>query len=124
MKKGTIMIIEDDENIRTAVEDHLFRQGYAVLTAETGSEAIRLAKDFDGDIDLAMLDINLPDMGGQQVFSFLMAERPQIKVLMCSGHPRDRAATGDMIAGEQAYIEKPFKLRVLSEKLTTMLSCQ
>jgi two-component system, cell cycle sensor histidine kinase and response regulator CckA len=67
MGEGTILVIEDEEPLVDLFRQILERLGYRVLQAETGKQAIELAKTFDGQIDLALLDIKLPDMdGGRQ----------------------------------------------------------
>ncbi len=122
MEKDTILIIEDDEIIRSTTRDLLKGMGYAVLAAGTGSEAISLANSFHGDIDLAMLDIGLPDMKGQSVYLLLMEARPKMKVLVCSGASADGPVQEVLAAGGQAFLQKPFRLSLLSKKLTTLLS--
>jgi two-component system cell cycle sensor histidine kinase/response regulator CckA len=60
--------------------------GYRMLEAKTGDEAVAIARTFDGDIDLALLDIKLPDMDGNQVYPLIMEARPDLKVIVCSGY--------------------------------------
>ena len=122
MEKDTIMIIEDDEIIRSTVQDLLGGLGYDVLAAKTGSEAINLAKSFNGEINLAMLDMGLPDMQGQNVYPLLMEARPQMKVLVCSGSSENGPVKDILSAGGQAFLRKPFRLSLLSKKLTALLS--
>jgi len=85
MGEGTILIIEDEETLVDLFREILERLGYRVLLARTGKEAVELAKTFDGQIDLALLDIKLPDMDGGRVYPLIMEARPDLKVIVCSG---------------------------------------
>jgi len=95
--------------------------GYSVLEAKTGQEAINVAKTFDNDIDLVLLDILLPDMSGNAIYPFLMAARPDLKVIVCSGYSVDGPAQEILNAGAQDFIQKPFSAAELSEKLKKAL---
>ena len=83
---ATVLVIEDEEDVMMLIRQVLERLGYRVLQAETGKKAIRLAKTFDGQIDLAILDIKLPDMTGDKVYPLIMAARPDLKVIVCNGY--------------------------------------
>ncbi len=98
----------------------LERLGYRMLEAKTGHEAVEIAKTFDGDIDLALLDIKLPDIIGDKVYPLIMKARPNLKVLVCSGYSID-AARGILDAGAQDFIQKPFNVKELSQKLRKIL---
>jgi CheY-like chemotaxis protein len=95
---------------------------YHVLKAKTGMEAITLAQTFDGDIDLAILDIGLPDMGGEKVYRHLIEARPNLKVIVCSGYPIDGPAQQILDAGARGFIQKPYALATLSAKLKEVLT--
>ena len=114
---GTILLIEDDEMVMDVSRALLERLGYIVLDARTGAEAIRISGTFDGIIDLAILDILLPDMNGQEVYPFLMEARPNLKVIVCSGYSLEGPAQEILDAGAQGFVRKPFSLATLSEKL-------
>jgi PAS domain S-box-containing protein len=118
---GTILIIEDEEVVMDVNRAMLERLGYLVLGAKTGKEAIDIAKAFDGDIDLVMLDIVLPDMRGKRIYQLLMEARPNLKVLVCSGYSIDGPAQEIVDAGAEGFIQKPFSLEILSEKLKGLL---
>ena len=114
---GTILLIEDEEAVMDVSRALLERLGYIVLEAKTGGEAIRISRTFDGIIDLAILDILLPDMNGKAVYPFLMEARPNLKVIVCSGYSLEGPAQEILDAGAQGFIQKPFSLATLSEKL-------
>ena len=104
----------------------LFRQilerlGYRVLEARTGNEAVELAKTFDGQIDLALLDIKLPDMDGGRVYPLIMETRPDMKTIVCSGYSIHGPAQDILDAGAEGFIQKPFSIAPFAEKLKEVL---
>ena len=118
---GTILVIEDEKMVRDATMVLLERLGYHVLGAKTGQEAIDVVKTFDGDIDLAILDILLPDMSGNAIYPFLMEARPILKVIVFSGYSIDGPAQQILDAGAQDFLQKPFTIAAISEKLKKIL---
>ena len=118
---GTILIIEDEEIVMEVSRALIEKLGYRTLPARTGQEAVDIVKTFDGDIDLVLLDIKLPDMGGNKVFHLIREARPHLKVIVCSGYAIDGPAREILDAGAQDFIQKPFSLATLSEKLHCVL---
>ena len=118
---GTILVIEDDEMVMDVSRAMLGKLGYHVLAASTGEEAVSIAETFDGDIDFAILDAALPDMGGAEVYSNLIGTRQNLKVIICSGYPIDGPAQEILYAGAQDFIQKPFSIEALSNKLKKAL---
>ncbi len=99
----------------------LIRLGYRLLEARNGKEAIDIVKNFDGQIDLALLDIKLPDMSGDKVYPLIMKARPSLKVIVCSGYAINGPAQGIIDAGAQGFIQKPFSVKELSQKIRDVL---
>ena len=118
---GAILIIEDEEMVMAVCRALLESLGYSVLEAKTGQEAINVVKTYDGDIALAMLDIFLPDINGNIVYPFLMKARPGLKVIVCSGYSIEGPAKEILDAGAQDFLQKPFSIAELSEKLKKVL---
>ena len=121
---GTILVIEDEDVVIDVIGPMLERLGYSMLAAKTGTEAVDIAKTFEGGIDLAILDIVLPDMGGTEVYPLIMEARPDMKVIVCSGYAVDGPAQEILDAGAQDFIQKPFSLETLSERLKGVLRGQ
>jgi len=119
--QGTILVIEDEELVMKVTREILEKLGYRVLEAKTGQEAIDVVKTFDGDIDLAMLDILLPDTSGDIIYPLLMKVRPNLKVIVFSGYSIDGPAQKILNAGAEDFIQKPFTILDLSEKLKKIL---
>ncbi|MCF8145118.1 MAG: response regulator [Deltaproteobacteria bacterium] len=120
--RGTILVIEDEPPVMNLTRTVLERLGYRVLEATTGKEAIDMANSFDGAIDLALMDIKLPDMTGNQIYPLIRDARPEMKVLVCSGYSIDGPAHEILCAGAEGYIQKPFSLLTLSQKLEDVLT--
>jgi len=118
---GTILIIEDEEQVMDITRTILKRLGYHVLTASTGMEGVNIGNSYDGDIDLAIIDIYLHDMRGDLIYKLLMKARRNLKVIISSGYTFDGPAQEILNAGAQAFIQKPFKLAALSEKVKNVL---
>ena len=121
MGEGTILVIEDEETLVMMFKQILERLGYRVLLAETGKEAVELAKTFDGQIDLALLDIKLSDMDGGRVYPLIMEARPDLKVIVCSGYSIHGPAQHILDAGAEGFIQKPFSIAPFAEKLKEVL---
>ncbi len=115
--KGTVLVIDDEKDVRQVSRVMLEWLGYHVLEAETGKKAIDIVNTFEGDIDLAMLDILLPDMEGNAIYPFLKKARPDLKVMVFSGYSIDGPAREILNAGAEGFIQKPFAMVDLSEKL-------
>jgi len=119
--KATILIIEDEEDVMVLTRQVLETLGYRVLLAETGKKAVEIAKTFDGQIDLALLDIKLPDMGGDKVYPLIIEARPNLKVIVCSGYSIDGPPQDILDAGAEGFIQKPFSISVIADKLKEVL---
>jgi len=118
---GTILMIEDEDVVIEVTQAMLEMLGYRVMVAKTGKEAIHITETFDGQIDLALLDIKLTDMEGGKVYLLIMQARPNLKVIVFSGYSIDGPARKILDAGAQDFIQKPFSLATLSEKLKEVL---
>jgi len=118
---AAILVIEDEEDVMMLIRRVLERLGYRVLQAETGKKAVKLAKTFDGQIDLAILDIKLPDMTGDKVYPLIMEARPDLKVVVCSGYAIDGPPQDILDAGAEGFIQKPFSTAAFADKLKEVL---
>jgi two-component system cell cycle sensor histidine kinase/response regulator CckA len=118
---GNVLLIEDEPTVMDVNQAILETMGFTVLKAKTGQEAINIAMSFSGDIDLTLLDIQLPDMDGKAVYSNLVKLRPGIRVIVCSGYSSDGPAQEIIDAGAQGFIQKPFSFKILSEKIREVL---
>ena len=118
---GTILMIEDEDVVIEVTQAMLEMLGYRVMVAKTGKDAIHIAETFDGQIDLALLDIKLPDIDGRNLYPLIMNARSNLKVVVFSGYSIDGPARKILDAGAQDFIQKPFSIATLSEKLKEVL---
>ena len=115
--KGTILVIDDEEDVIKITQAALEELGYRVLTARTGKESVEIAGSFEGAIDLALLDIKLPDMSGGRVYPLIMEARPGLKVIVFSGYSIDGPVKEVLDAGADGFLQKPFSIESISKKL-------
>ena len=92
-----------------------------VMVAKTGKDAIHIAETFDGQIDLALLNIKLPDIDGRNLYPLIIKARSNLKVIVFSGYSIDGPARKILDAGAQDFIQKPFSIAILLEKLEEVL---
>ncbi|HEY1206314.1 MAG: response regulator [Bryobacteraceae bacterium] len=117
----TILVVEDDSEVRKLAAEMLSRQGYAVLEAASGPEALRLWRRHAGSIDLLLTDVVMPSMAGPELAAKLTAERPDLKVLYMSGYPEDTMAKRGLTASESTFLHKPFTSDALVHSVRMVL---
>lgn len=119
---GTILLVEDEDQVRSLTSSMLSRHGYRVLTATSGAEALQIARDHSEPIHLLLTDVVMPGMNGAILAQEMRALRPEIRILYMSGYT-DASITGEAaFAGDVAYIEKPFTSAALQEKVREAIS--
>jgi PAS domain S-box-containing protein len=120
-KSGTevILVVDDEEVIRSLAKDALETYGYHVLLAQNGNEAIEIYGANESRIRLVIMDMIMPKMGGKEAFSKLKELDPQIKVLMSTGYSQDGEAKDMLNNGVLGLIQKPYQL---DELLSTVRS--
>lgn len=106
----TILVIDDEEHIRELCRDLLEPLGYTILLADSGREGINIFRMSHDSIDLVMLDMIMPKMGGGEVFQALRTIKPDVKVILCSGYSHNGFAGIDTLvrSGAAGFIQKPF----------------
>jgi CheY-like chemotaxis protein len=117
----TVLVVDDDEGVRSLVVVVLRSNGYAVLEARHGEEALRVGRGHAGPIHLLVTDVVMPRMSGRQLADQLAAERPELRILFTSGYTEEivgRHGVGE--AGED-YLPKPFNLSTLESKVREVL---
>jgi two-component system cell cycle sensor histidine kinase/response regulator CckA len=117
MGTGTILLIDDEEMIIKVGEELLQELGYEVLSARSGQEAIELYQKNADKIDLVIMDMIMPGMGGGETFDRLKRINRDIKVLLSSGYSINGQASKILERGCDGFIQKPFNLIQLSDKI-------
>ena len=121
-KAETLLIVEDEEIVRLLVCQVLSDQGYDVLCAAHGGEALRLSAGHPGKIALLVTDVVMPQMGGLELARRLLAERPEMKVLYVSGYSESDMSEQGILAADLEFLEKPFTPQALARKVKELLS--
>jgi two-component system, cell cycle sensor histidine kinase and response regulator CckA len=119
--EGTVLLVDDEEMVLEAGEELLNHLGYEVLLAENGREALELYKKNQDKIDMVLLDMVMPVMGGGEAFDRMKEINTNVKVLLSSGYSLEGEANEILKRGCDAFIQKPFKLEQLSQKLMKIL---
>jgi len=118
---GTILVVDDEAVVRRTTRATLENHGYKVMLADTAREGIELFRSMSSEIDLVLLDMNMPEMSGEEALGHFTAIRPDVRVIVSSGHNESLAAVrfaGQRVAG---FIPKPYTSRQLAEKINSIL---
>ena len=118
----TILLVDDEEMIIDVGGQLLEKLGYAVLEARGGREAIQIYQENKDNIDMIILDMIMPDMGGSEVYDKIKTINPEVKVLLSSGYSVDGQATEILKRGCNGFLQKPFNLKKLSKKIREVLN--
>jgi CheY-like chemotaxis protein len=122
-QENPAILLVDDEDIIIDVTGLMLKQmGYEVFIANSGSQAIDVYKAHQPRIDLVILDMIMPGMGGSDTYDHLKAMDPDIRVILSSGYSLDADASAILDRGCNAFIQKPFDLQSLSEKIQNVLT--
>jgi PAS domain S-box-containing protein len=120
-RSETILLVEDAESLQELTRVLLKTNGYTVLAAENGAEAIELAEHEDRPIHLLLTDVVMPGMSGREVANYLTAKRPDMRVIYMSGYTNDVIAHHGVLDSGISFIEKPFSQETLMRKLREVL---
>ncbi len=119
---ATILVVEDEAGIRALVRKILRRQGYEVLEAANGEDALALCREHGPRVELLITDVLMPQMGGRELVERLQTQGHDMKVLYVSGYTDDTTIySGDLPAGT-AFLQKPFTLGSLLDKVKEVLA--
>jgi CheY-like chemotaxis protein len=117
----TVLLVDDEDMIIDVGEKMLREMGYKVLLAKSGKAAVEVYKKHRDEIDLVILDMIMPDMGGGDAYDTLKGINPDIMVLLSSGYSIDGQATEILKRGCDGFIQKPFNMSQLSQAMRKTL---
>ncbi|MDY6988351.1 MAG: PAS domain S-box protein [Thermodesulfobacteriota bacterium] len=117
----TVLLVDDEDMIIEVGREMLTALGYKVIAASSGRRALELYEEKKGEIDMVVLDLVMPDMGGAEVYERLKEISPKVKVLLSSGYSMDDRAQDILKRGCNGFIQKPFNMNELSVKLRQIL---
>ncbi|MGA2981735.1 MAG: ATP-binding protein [Terriglobales bacterium] len=117
----TILLVEDQDGIRDLVREFLQKNGYTVLHAVDGNDALQIAAKYQNSIHLLLTDVVMPNLGGRELARRLTQPRPRMKVLFMSGYPDHATWSSELVDDTAAVLQKPFPLDTLARKIRTLL---
>jgi CheY-like chemotaxis protein len=117
----TILLVEDDEQVRAVARAILRHNGYEVVESRSPGEALLLSERHRGKIHLLLTDVVMPQMGGPELAKRLAAQRPDIKVLCMSGYTDDSIVRHGILESSIAYLQKPLTPEALTSKVREVL---
>ena len=117
----TILLVEDEDIVRNLSKEILEDYGYAVVTAPNGQEGIRICRAFDGQIDLVITDVVMPQMSGRELAENVSVLRPDARVLFMSGFTNDAVVRHGVLVDDLCFIQKPFSPDALALKVREVL---
>jgi PAS domain S-box-containing protein len=118
---GRILVVDDEEMVRSLAADYLSDLGYEVITAADGQQAIERFQDLRGEVDLVLVDLVMPRMGGRDCFRALKKLSPEIKTILSTGYGSNSLAQELLDEGMLGFIPKPYELRQLAEVVSKVL---
>jgi CheY-like chemotaxis protein len=119
--KETILLIDDEESIRDLGNQILNRFGYTVLTASDGESGLELYRKEKGKIDLVILDLIMPGMGGRKCLEELLKMNPKVKVVIASGYSVDGPTKEALEVGAKNFVSKPYAMRQMLKVVREVL---
>jgi two-component system cell cycle sensor histidine kinase/response regulator CckA len=118
---GTVLVVEDEGGVRQALQRILTTNGYTVVTAANGADALELFAARREDIDLLITDLVMPAMGGRELARQCCALRDTLKVIYLSGYTRDSLLSQQTFEDGTEFIEKPFTRDAILERIARVL---
>jgi two-component system, cell cycle sensor histidine kinase and response regulator CckA len=118
-----VLVVDDDNLVRGVTRRALTRQGYMVLEAGAGKEALAICKEREGHIDLLLTDVVMPEMNGFELANQIKARYPGVPVLYVSGYAEESVVSEQFAKLGAVFLRKPFTLEELVGKVKEMLDC-
>lgn len=120
----TILLVEDEAAVRHSTREFLALNGYSVIEAKDGADAVQISRQYAGQIDILVTDVVLPKLGGAQVAERLAMERPFTKVLFVSGYAENTILRHGVVDVSTRFLQKPFSLKALARKIREVLESE
>jgi CheY-like chemotaxis protein len=120
-KGETILVVDDEENVRNLARLQLQQLGYKAVLAADGKEALNIFRKRKDDINLVLLDVIMPELDGLKTYRRLIKSDPNLKVLVMSGFSKDGKASEILNEGAFNFIQKPFRIQEFSVKINQAL---
>lgn len=122
MNPVRIVAIDDEEALLHLLRRFLAQRGHQVTTCNRAALALDLFKQDPNQFDLAIADLAMPDMSGEELLHTLLEMAPQLRVLVCSGYPFDPENVAPALQGRVGFLQKPFMPNMLEEAIQRLVS--
>jgi PAS domain S-box-containing protein len=119
--KEVVLLVEDEGGVRAVARQMLQQQGYTVLEASNGANALRVSAEYPSRIDLLVTDVVMPEMNGRVLVERLAVTRPELRVLYVSGYTDDAILREGVIEADVTFLQKPFTVDALARKVRQVL---
>jgi CheY-like chemotaxis protein len=117
-----VLVADDEELVRNLVCEMLDDEGFEVMCAASGGEALQLARDHGGRIDLLLTDVSIPDMSGRELAKRVAVDHPETRFLYMSGRPDDELLDDfGVIGAARHFLAKPFRRKELIVRVAEVL---
>jgi two-component system cell cycle sensor histidine kinase/response regulator CckA len=117
-----VLVLENEQQVLSIIENMLERKGYSVLTANSRETAVTQSQLNPGSIDLLITDVGIPDMSGREVWETIKKGHPNCRVLFISGYPEDFVPLEDIADGQSIFLQKPFGSEILLTRVREILN--
>jgi CheY-like chemotaxis protein len=119
--RGTVLIAEDEERMVQLLRKVLLQAGYQVMAATDGQQAIDLYQNHKKDIDIVLVDLGLPKASGSEVIRALKKHNPLVTIIVATGYLEPELKSDLLRAGVKDYVQKPYRLNDVLEKLRSIM---
>jgi CheY-like chemotaxis protein len=121
-KGHTILLVDDHKEVLDVGAKMLRALGYGVLTAQSGEQAVKFFQECKDMINVVILDMNMPGMGGGEVYDKITDLDPDVLTILVSGSSLDEDLEMSLETGKSRFLKKPFDLKTLSRKLNELIN--
>jgi len=120
--EGMVLIVDDEETVRNGAKAGLERNGYRVIVAENGADAVRIFRERHGEISAVVLDRTMPGMGGEEALVEMQAIEPRVPIILSTGY--DETETLSRLPGRRlaGFLQKPYRIEKLLGEIQSALS--
>ena len=119
---GTVLLVEDEAQLRALTRIILTRAGYKVIEADNGESALAVIEAHRQSIDLLLTDVVMPKMGGRELAERIREARPDVRTLFMSGYTGDTIVRHGVVEADVAFLQKPIRPEVLLDKVDEVLA--
>jgi DNA-binding response OmpR family regulator len=120
--RPTVLVVDDEEDLRDIMRRMLDRRGFATLTAGDSNQAIAVCREHPGEIDVLVTDLGLPGASGGELSRTAIELRPGMRVVYISGLPKEMAVLEGLIDARSVLVKKPFSTELLVSALREVLA--